>query len=45
MGMLTSLRRIVRSGFIGFWRSAYVSLASIFVITVALFVIASTMLI
>ncbi len=45
MGMLTSLRRVVRSGFIGFWRSAYVSLASIFVITVALFVIASTMLI
>jgi len=42
--MLTSLRRVVRSGFIGFWRSAYVSLASIFVITVALFVITSTML-
>jgi cell division transport system permease protein len=42
--MLTSIRRVVRSGFIGFWRSAYVSLASIFVITVALFVIASTML-
>lgn len=29
----------------GFWRSAYVSLASIFVITVALFVIGSTMII
>jgi cell division transport system permease protein len=42
--MLTSLRRVFRSGFIGFWRSAYVSLASIFVITVALFVIGSTML-
>lgn len=42
--MLTSLRRVVRSGFIGFWRSAYVSLASIFVITVALFVIGTTML-
>ncbi|MFN3693058.1 MAG: cell division protein FtsX [Candidatus Paceibacteria bacterium] len=42
--MITSLRRIVRSGFIGFWRSAYVSLASIFVITVALFVIGTTML-
>ncbi|MFM2339710.1 MAG: hypothetical protein RLZZ360_346 [Candidatus Parcubacteria bacterium] len=42
--MITSLRRVVRSGFIGFWRSAYVSLASIFVITVALFVIAMTML-
>jgi cell division transport system permease protein len=43
--MLTSLRRVVRSGFVGFWRSAYVSLASIFVITVALFVIGSTMMI
>ncbi len=42
--MMTSLRRIIRSGFIGFWRSAYVSLASIFVITVALFVIGTTML-
>ncbi len=42
--MVTSLRRIIRSGFIGFWRSAYVSLASIFVITVALFVIGTTML-
>ncbi len=42
--MITSFRRVVRSGFVGFWRSAYVSLASIFVITVALFVIGSTML-
>ncbi len=42
--MITSLRRVFRSGFVGFWRSAYVSLASIFVITVALFVIGSTML-
>ena len=42
--MITGLRRVVRSGFVGFWRSAYVSLASIFVITVALFVIGSTML-
>lgn len=36
---------MVRSGFVGFWRSAYVSLAAIFVITVALFVIGSTILI
>lgn len=43
--MFTSFRRIVRAGFIGFWRNAYVSLASIFVITVALFVIGSTMII
>ncbi len=41
--MLTGIRRVVKAGFVGFWRSAYVSLASIFVITVALFVIASTM--
>jgi len=43
--MITSFRRILRSGFVGFWRSAYVSLASIFVITIALFVIGSTMMI
>ena len=40
--MITSFRRVVKAGFIGFWRSAYVSLASIFVLTVALFVIGST---
>lgn len=43
--MITSFRRIVRAGFIGFWRNAYVSLAAIFVITIALFVIGSTMMI
>lgn len=43
--MITGLRRVVKAGFVGFWRNAYVSLASIFVITVALFVIGSTMLI
>jgi len=41
--MITSLRRIFRAGFVGFWRNAYVSLAAIFVITVALFVIGATM--
>lgn len=40
--MITGIRRVVKAGFIGFWRSAYVSLASIFVLTVALFVIGST---
>ncbi len=35
----------MRAGFVGFWRNAYVSLASVFVITVALFVIGSTMFI
>ena len=43
--MVTSTRRIFKAGFVGFWRNAYVSLAAIFVITVALFVIGSTMLI
>jgi cell division transport system permease protein len=43
--MVTSFRRVVRAGFVGFWRNAYVSLASIFVVTIALFVIGSTMLI
>lgn len=41
--MLTAIRRITRAGFVGFWRSAYVSLASIFVIAVTLFVVGSTM--
>lgn len=41
--MLTSFRRVFKAGFVGFWRSAYVSLASVFVLTVALFVIGSTM--
>lgn len=34
----------MRAGFVGFWRNAFVSLASIFVMSVALFVIGSTML-
>tara|TARA_B100000508_G_scaffold37782_1_gene29579 strand:+ start:2933 stop:3853 length:921 start_codon:yes stop_codon:yes gene_type:complete len=41
--MITGIRRVVKAGFVGFWRNAYVSLASIFVLTVALFVIGSTM--
>lgn len=41
--MITGIRRVVKAGFVGFWRNAYVSLASIFVITIALFVIGSTM--
>ena len=41
--MLTGLRRVVRAGFVGFWRNAYVSLASVFVLTVSLFVIGATM--
>jgi cell division transport system permease protein len=43
--MIVSLRRVIKAGFVAFWRNAYVSMASVFVITIALFVIASTMLI
>lgn len=42
--MLTALRRIVRSGFVGFWRNTFVSAAAIFVMTVALFVVGSIMM-
>lgn len=42
--MWTAFKRVIRSGFVGFWRNAFVSLASIFVMTVALFVIGATML-
>lgn len=42
--MFTSIKRVVRSGFVGFWRNAFVSLAAIFVITVTLTVIGTTML-
>lgn len=43
--MWTGIKRIVRSGFVGFWRNAFVSIAAIFVMTVALFVVGSTMMI
>ncbi len=43
--MMTGIKRVIKAGFVGFWRSAYVSLASVFVLTVALFVIGSTMFI
>ncbi len=43
--MLTGTRRIIRAGFVGFWRNAFVSVAAIFVMTVALFVVGSTMMI
>ena len=41
--MITSTKRVFKAGFVGFWRNAYVSLASIFVMTVSLFVIGMTM--
>lgn len=43
--MVTGIKRIIRSGFVGFWRNAFVSIAAIFVMTVALFVVGSTMMI
>lgn len=42
--MITALKRIVRSGFVGFWRNAFVSLSSIFVMTVTLFVVGAALL-
>jgi cell division transport system permease protein len=41
--MITAFRRVVKAGFVGFWRNAYVSLASIFVLAIALFVIGAAM--
>lgn len=41
--MITAFRRVIKAGFVGFWRNAYVSLASIFVLSIALFVIGATM--
>jgi len=43
--MWTGFKRVVRSGFVGFWRNAFVSLAAIFVMTVALVVIGATMMV
>lgn len=43
--MWTAIKRVVRAGFVGFWRNAFVSIAAIFVMTVALFVVGSTMMI
>lgn len=42
--MITSFKRVVRAGFVGFWRNAFVSLSAIFVITVTLTVVGSMML-
>jgi len=43
--MWTAIKRVTRAGFVGFWRNAFVSIAAIFVMTVALFVVGSTMMI
>lgn len=42
--MITALRRVTRAGFVGFWRNAYVSLTSVYVMVIALFVVFSAML-
>lgn len=39
---ITKLKRIVKAGFINFWRNGFVSLSSVLVMTVTLFVIGST---
>jgi cell division transport system permease protein len=43
--MWTGFKRIVRSGFVGFWRNAHVSAAAIFVMTVTLFVVGSVLIV
>jgi cell division transport system permease protein len=43
--MWTSLKRIIKAGFVGFWRNTFVSAAAIFVMTIALFVIGGSMMI
>lgn len=43
--MWVAFKRMVRSGVIGFWRNAFVSLAAVFVMTVALFVVGAIMMI
>ncbi|MFA5996910.1 MAG: permease-like cell division protein FtsX [Candidatus Paceibacterota bacterium] len=41
----TNLKRIIKAGFISFWRNGSVSLSAVFVMIVALFMIASTLLV
>lgn len=43
--MWVAFKRIVRAGAVGFWRNAFVSLASVFVMTIALFVIGAVMMV
>lgn len=42
--MLTSIKRIIRAGFVGFWRNGFVSLSAIFVMTITLTVVGGMML-
>lgn len=43
--MWVAFKRVVKSGAVGFWRNAFVSLASVFVMTIALFVVGSIMMV
>ena len=42
--MLTGLKRVIRSGFIGFWRNAFVSFSAIFVMIVTLVTVGAMIL-
>ncbi|MBI4087095.1 ABC transporter permease [Candidatus Kaiserbacteria bacterium] len=41
--MWTACKRIIKAGVVGFWRDAFVSFTSVLVITVALFMVATTL--
>ena len=41
--MWTSVKRVIRTGAVGFWRNAFVSFTSVLVLTVALFMVATTL--
>jgi len=41
MSFLRNIQRIVRSGFVNFWRNRFVTVAAVFVMTIALFVLGS----
>ncbi len=43
--MLTSFKRVMKAGFVGFWRNAFVSISAIFVMVVTLFVVGSVMMV
>jgi cell division transport system permease protein len=42
--MWTGFKRIIRSGFVGFWRNGFVSFSAVFVMLVTLFVVGSVLL-
>ena len=44
MNINTNARRVIKSGFVNFWRNGVVSVASIFVVVVTLFIVGSIVL-